>query len=52
MEKGVPAAVRGVMGAVATGEALGRVFDALQVGRVARGWVFGVVLQAVRAVVQ
>lgn len=52
VEKGVPAAVRGVMGAVATGEALGRVFDALQVGRVARGWVFGVVLQAVRAVVQ
>lgn len=52
MEKGVPAAVRGVMGAVATGEALGRVFDALQVGRVARGWVFGVVLQGVRAVVQ
>lgn len=52
VEKGVPGAVRGVMGAVATGEALGRVFDALQVGRVARGWVFGVVLQAVRAVVQ
>lgn len=52
VDKGVPEAVRGVMGAVATGEALGRVFDALQVGRVARGRVFGVVLQGVRAVVQ
>lgn len=52
VERGVPAAVRGVMGGVATGEALGRVFDAVQVGRVARGWVFAVVLQGVRAVVQ
>jgi len=52
VEKGVPAAVRGVMGGQATGEAMGRVFDALQVGKVARGWVFAVLLQAVRAVAQ
>ena len=51
-EKGVPAAVRGVVGQVATAEAMGRVFDSLQVERVARGFVFAIVLQAVKAVAQ
>ena len=51
-EKGVPAAVRGVVGQVATAEAMGRVFDSLQVERVARGFVFAIVLQAVKAIAQ
>lgn len=50
IERGVPAALTGVMGQVATGEALGRVFDCLQVEEVARGLMFGLLLQAVRAV--
>ncbi|KAL9590112.1 MAG: hypothetical protein Q9203_001093 [Teloschistes exilis] len=45
MEKGMPAALTGVMGQAASGEALGRVFDAVQVERVARGVVGGLVLQ-------
>ncbi|KAL8823306.1 MAG: hypothetical protein Q9191_005977 [Dirinaria sp. TL-2023a] len=51
-EKGVPTAVRGVVGQAATAEAMGRVFDSLQVERVARGFVFAIVLQAVKAVAQ
>jgi len=51
VEKGMPAALVGVMGVQATGEALGRVFDALQVDRVARGLIFGLVLQGVRVIV-
>ncbi|KAL8664715.1 MAG: hypothetical protein Q9202_002850 [Teloschistes flavicans] len=51
-EKGMPAALTGVMGQAASGEALGRVFDALQVEMVARGVVGGLVLQGVRALVQ
>ncbi|SPQ22242.1 f01db432-90cc-4280-ab3c-25f69ac0f34e [Thermothielavioides terrestris] len=43
---GVPAALMGVMGQAATSEALGRLFDCLQIEEVARGLVFGVVLQA------
>lgn len=50
MEKGVPAALVGVMGVGATNEAMGRVFDFLQVEEVARGLVFGLLLQGVRAV--
>lgn len=50
IERGVPAALTGVMGQAATGEALGRVFDCLQVTEVARGLMFGLLLQAVRAV--
>ncbi|KAI9762541.1 MAG: hypothetical protein M4579_000344 [Chaenotheca gracillima] len=52
MERGVPQALRGVMGAAATGEALGRVWDCLQAQRVARGLVFGVMLQGIRALTQ
>lgn len=48
LERGVPPALRGVMGNVATGEALGRVFDGLQDERVLRGLMFGVLLQGVR----
>lgn len=52
LERGMPDALRGVMGAAASAECLGRVFDCLQDGRVARGLVFALVLQAVRAVAQ
>ncbi|KAK1749976.1 PXA domain-containing protein [Echria macrotheca] len=50
IESGVPAALMGVMGQAATGDALGRLFDCLQVEEVARGLVFGVMLQGVRGV--
>ena len=50
--KGMPQALTSVMGAAASGEALGRVFDCLQVPEVARGLVFALVLQGVRAVTQ
>ncbi|KAF2835194.1 hypothetical protein M501DRAFT_989176 [Patellaria atrata CBS 101060] len=52
MERGVPQALMSVMGQAASGEALGKVFDCLQVEEVARGLVFGLLLQAVRAVTQ
>lgn len=47
IESGVPAALTGVMGQNATNEALGRIFDCLQIEEVARGLLFGVMLQAV-----
>ena len=50
IQSGVPAALMGVMGQSATAEALGRVFDCLQVEEVARGLLFGLMLQAVRVV--
>jgi hypothetical protein len=50
VERGVPAALTGVMGQAATGEAMGRVFDCLQVEEVGRGLIFGLLLQGVRAV--
>lgn len=50
IKSGVPAALMGVMGQAATGEALGRVFDCLQNEEVARGLFFGLILQAVRIV--
>ena len=52
VERGVPAALTGVMGQAATSEAMGRVFDCLQVEEVARGLMFGLLLQGVRAVTQ
>ena len=52
VEKGMPQALTSVMGAAASGEALGRVFDCLQVSEVARGLVFALVLQGIRAVTQ
>jgi PXA domain/Sorting nexin C terminal/PX domain len=48
VERGLPSALTGVMGQVATGEAMGRVFDCLQVEEVARGLMFGLLLQGVR----
>ncbi|KAJ9137413.1 PX domain-containing protein kinase-like protein [Coniochaeta hoffmannii] len=50
IESGVPVALTGVMGQNATAEALGRVFDCLQEEKVARGLMFGIMLQAVRIV--
>ncbi|KAM0285637.1 hypothetical protein ACHAQH_001343 [Verticillium albo-atrum] len=50
IERGVPAALTGVMGQAATTDALGRIFDCLQMEEVARGLMFGVLLQAVRVV--
>jgi hypothetical protein len=50
IRSGVPAALMGVMGQSATTEALGRVFDCLQVEEVARGLMFGIILQAVKIV--
>lgn len=48
--KGMPPALTSVMGAAASGEALGKVFDSLQVPAVSRGLVFGLMLQALRVV--
>ncbi|KAM0244718.1 hypothetical protein ACHAQJ_010727 [Trichoderma viride] len=48
IQSGVPAALMGVMGQSATGEALGRVFDCLQIEEISRGLIFGLILQAVR----
>lgn len=50
IQSGVPAALTGVMGQSATSEAVGRVFDCLQIEEVARGLMFGIMLQAVRVV--
>ena len=52
VEKGMPQALTSVMGQAASGEALGKVFDCLQVPDVARGLIFALVLQAVRALTQ
>ena len=52
VEKGMPSALTSVMGAAASGEALGRVFDSLQVQSVARGFMFAIILQAIRALAQ
>jgi len=50
IKSGVPAALMGVMGQNATSEALGRLFDCLQIEEVSRGFLFGVMLQAIRIV--
>jgi hypothetical protein len=47
VERGVPAALTGVMGQAATGEAMGRIFDCLQVEEVSRGLMFGMLLQGI-----
>lgn len=52
VEKGMPQALTSVMGAAASGKALGRVFDCLQVEEVARGLVFALLLQAIRGITQ
>ncbi|KAI1176542.1 PXA domain-containing protein [Nemania sp. FL0916] len=48
IQSSVPAALMGIMGQSATNEALGRVFDCLQIEEVARGLFYGLLLQAVR----
>lgn len=50
IQSGVPVALSGVMGQNATTEALGRIFDCLQIEEVARGLLFGIMLQAVRII--
>ncbi|KAL1998435.1 hypothetical protein VTN02DRAFT_6190 [Thermoascus thermophilus] len=49
VQRGMPQALRSVMGAAASGEALGKVFDCLQVDIVARGFIFALLLQALKA---
>lgn len=51
IQKGLPQALTSVMGAVASREALGKIFDCLQVETIARGFVFSILLQALRAVI-
>jgi hypothetical protein len=48
--KGMPQALTSIMGAAASGEALGKVFDALQTPGVARGLVNGLLLQALKVI--
>lgn len=50
--KGMPVALTSVMGQAASGEAMGKIFDCLQVKEVARGLMFGLMLQGIRTVVQ
>lgn len=52
VERGMPQALTAVMGAAASGEALGRVFDALQIQEVARGFMFALLQQGIRAITQ
>ncbi|EXJ89590.1 hypothetical protein A1O3_02657 [Capronia epimyces CBS 606.96] len=52
VERGMPQALTSVMGAAASGEALGKVFDCLQLEPVARGLIFALLLQAIRAATQ
>ena len=52
VERGMPQALSSVMGQAASGEALGKIFDCLQVEKVARGVIFGLMLQGLRAVTQ
>lgn len=52
VERGMPQALTSVMGQAASGEALGKVFDCLQIEVVAKGLVFALLLQAARAVMQ
>lgn len=52
VEKGMPQALTSVMGQAASGEALGKLFDYLQIQKVAKGLMFGLMLQAIRALTQ
>ena len=51
IQRGLPQALTSVMGANASKEALGKVFDCLQIGIVARGFVFSLILQALKAAI-
>lgn len=50
-QRGLPQALTSVMGAAASREALEKVFDCLQIEPIARGLVFSVLLQALRAMI-
>lgn len=50
VEQGLPPALRSVMGAAASGEALGHLFDAIQIEQVSRALMFAVMLQGIKAV--
>ncbi|KAK2750207.1 hypothetical protein FQN55_002352 [Onygenales sp. PD_40] len=50
--QGMPQALTSIMGASATTEALGHIFDSLQVKSVARGFIFALLLQAMKAIIQ
>lgn len=52
IKRGMPQALTSVMGQAASGEALAKVFDCLQIESVAKGVMFGLMLQAIRAVSQ
>jgi PXA domain/Sorting nexin C terminal len=52
IERGMPQALTSVMGAAASGEALGKVFDCLQIEEVAKGLIFALLLQGIRAATQ
>ena len=52
IQRGMPQALTSVMGAAASGEALEKVFDCLQIEHVARGLMFGMLLQAMRVITQ
>ena len=52
VERGMPATLTGVMGQAASGEALGKVFDCLQIEEVSKGLVFALLLQGIRAATQ
>lgn len=51
VQRGLPQALTSVMGAVASREALEKIFDCLQVETIARGFVFTILLQVLRAVI-
>ncbi|RMJ27755.1 PX domain-containing protein [Aspergillus sp. HF37] len=51
VQRGIPQTLMSVMGAAASREALEKIFDSLQVEDIARGLVFSVIVQAVRAVI-
>ncbi|PYH79607.1 hypothetical protein BO82DRAFT_339895 [Aspergillus uvarum CBS 121591] len=51
VEKGLPQALTGVMGTAASKEALGKLFDCLQVRVIAQGFMFSLLLQLLRAII-
>ncbi|KAK2748688.1 hypothetical protein FQN57_000269 [Myotisia sp. PD_48] len=52
VSRGMPPALMGIMGANATGEALGKIFDCLQINVVGRAFVFAIMLQAIKVTTQ
>lgn len=51
VQRGIPQALMSVMGAAASREALEKIFDCLQVENIARGLVFSILVQGLRAVI-